>query len=256
MCQIPWCSLKLAVRHSDTYRSRHAPAPAFYVGCSAVAALITVVGVASHSLSHAPDVDRTVAVLQVCGAVTGAAWLLFAVRQSLMVYLGQTFDHRRAGGMGAALALAAPILWLAAALGRARLLDGRPGPALDQAAAIAGVQLVNSLLFVTFISMAVMRRETPDHHRRWMMLGMLVIAPAALLTPATPATQLLLGTALVDGALAVLCLRDRVRLSRLHQVYRIGAPILLFAQVASVALYVVRWPTVLAAITSLAAGRL
>ena len=232
------------------------PAPAFYVASSAFVAMITVVGVASHSLSRTSDVDRLVAWLQIGGEASGAAWLLFLVRQSVMVQLGRTFDHQRAGGIGVALGSAATVLWLATALTRTRLLDKVPGAALDQAAAIAGVQLVNSLAFIAFLGFAVIRRELTDHHRRWMMLAMLVVVPASLLTLQTPPAQLMLVTALVDGGLAVLCVRDRMRLSRLHRVYRVGAPMLLISQALSVGLYVARWPTALAAITSLAAGRL
>lgn len=165
--------------------------------------------------------------LHVHGAVMFAWFALFFV-QTCLIETHRVALHRKLGAFGVALAatmlLLGPYVALRAA---AREVHGHTRAA-DFFLIILGYDCVITALFAGFVACAIALRRRSDFHKRLMLLATL-----SLLTPAIGRFQFWssnLQVVLAGDLCVLLCVAADVRLHRrLHQVFALGAPLILFA---------------------------
>jgi hypothetical protein len=199
-----------------------------------------------------PSVSHVVAAFAVFLAM---GWFGLLMVQTVLAQLQRTFEHRRIGQFGAALGLATPVVAVAGAILRAREQVGLGSEVYGQAAMMVVVHLLNGLLFLSCLSLALVRREASDFHRRWMLMAMLALVPEGVMGMNPTVSWMLSIYGVLDALLLVAVARDVLRLGRIHRVYRSGLlPVLLFQSVI-LAVYISRWPALLAVVDSVISGR-
>lgn len=117
-------------------------------------------------------------IFYVHGAVA-TAWIMLLVVQTQLAARGRFETHRQLGLLGAALAVAMPVLglWgsLVAAV-RPTGFVGIPVPPLQ----FLVVPVFDIVLFSAFVGLAFAQRHVPQSHKRWMLLATINLLPAAI----------------------------------------------------------------------------
>jgi hypothetical protein len=111
--------------------------------------------------------------------VAFAAWLLLLLTQTSLVAAGRVDLHRRLGVFGAGLAVVMVVLGTVGALMAASRPTGFidvPVPPLQ----FLAVPFFAMGLFAAFVSLAILNRRRPQHHKRLMLLATIVLAEAAV----------------------------------------------------------------------------
>jgi hypothetical protein len=111
--------------------------------------------------------------------VAFAAWLLLLLAQTSLVAAGRVDLHRRLGVLGAGLAVVMVVLGTVGALMAASRPTGFlnvPVPPLQ----FLVVPLFALGGFAAFISLALINRRRPQHHKRLMLLATIALAEAAV----------------------------------------------------------------------------
>jgi hypothetical protein len=190
------------------------------------------------------------------GVVLAVAWFGVLMVQTGLVQLQRSFDHRRLGTFAAMVGLASPCVAVAGAVLRAQERAGLSPDLYAQAEVMLVVHLLDALTFVACFSLALVRREASDFHRRWMVMAMLALVPEAVMGRDPTALGLLAIYGVTDSLLLVSMGRDIFRLGRVHRAYRAGVWRLILVQAVALGLYMGRWPALLAVIDSGLSGRL
>jgi len=126
-----------------------------------------------------PDVPAPTERIFYVHGVAFAAWCVLLVVQPLLVGMGRTDLHRRAGWCGALLAVAMVALGTAGALVAARRPTGFvdvPVPPLQ----FLAVPLFDMALFATFVALAVAKRRDTQSHKRLMLLASVNLLAAGI----------------------------------------------------------------------------
>ena len=163
---------------------------------------------------------HTLPIVRLHAAVT-AVWMLLLILQTSLIASRRTALHRRLGVLGAALACALVVLgWIVAfdlrpALS-ARAVGLVPPPGTVEFLILPAEEL---LVFSILIGWGFYARKKPGVHKRLMVLGTLVLIPAATTRPPLPGSALMaLGMFGVPEALFILALmiHDVRTTGRLH----------------------------------------
>ena len=148
-------------------------------------------------------------------------WLMFLILQSGLVQTRKHTVHRQLGWLGLALAVAIVPSGIAVGLYATRRdLGGGDDPfVLGQYVNV----WIEMLLFVGLVTAAIVRRRTPDVHKRLILLATIsALAPAWLrlrhLFPAVPHPFVTFAL-LADSLLLVAIVHDVVTLKRVHPTY-------------------------------------
>lgn len=107
-----------------------------------------------------------------------SAWCVLLVIQAMLVGVGRTDVHRKAGVLGVVIALGMVILGVAGALiaaNRPTGFNGVPIPPLQ----FLVVPLFDIAFFGTFVALGVGNRTNPQSHKRWMVLATVALLGAA-----------------------------------------------------------------------------
>jgi hypothetical protein len=187
-----------------------------------------------RTLSGLPDVSGAPGLplyLHVHAALL-TAWFVLPVVQSWLVASGRTHLHRRFGWVGLAIGIALiPAAVLATLRSVPRLKAAPAGPDDAGLATLVVGDLATALVFFPLmLGFALLKRGTPDVHRRWMYLTSLLLLGPALGRFVFVWNQLLLAVAFSPLTwVAALIVYDVKALRRVHPATWWGVGALLLA---------------------------
>ena len=163
-------------------------------------------------------------------------WFLLLLAQPSLVAIGRVDLHRRLGRLGAGLAVLMVLLGTVGALmaaGRPTGFIGVPLPPLQ----FLVVPLADILLFGTFVTLAIVKRRTPQSHKRYMLLASIAIAeagvarwPFAVMAAAVPVPGFDMTDVFVDLFLVPMVVWDLASRGRVHPVTLWGGVVLIALQ--------------------------
>lgn len=160
-----------------------------------------------------------------------AAWVLLLVVQPSLVASGRADLHRAIGKLGVALAATMVALGVIGALIAARRATGFVGIPMPGVQFLI-VPLFDMVLFASFVTMAIARRDDPQAHKRLMVLATLNLVTAAVARWPFDIMQggppVFFG--LTDAFLVPLVVWDLVTRRRLHPVTLWGGLLIIVSQ--------------------------
>ncbi|WP_158880982.1 hypothetical protein [Rhodanobacter sp. L36] len=208
----------------------------FYFAMSLVIAMIVIAGF-GHTIGprllHSP-VPRPL-ILHIHVAIF-CAWVIFFMLQTALVGWRNVWLHRRLGVFGALLGCAIPLVGTATAI----VIDRAEGHHGDGAAAFLAVSLYDMAAFAITFGLAVSWRKKTERHRRLMLIatcGLMSAAIARIIAGAVPFEWIYAG---VDGLILLGALRDLLIMRRVHLVYLVALPLLVFGQGVAICLALAR----------------
>ena len=165
-------------------RARWSSERLFYTGFAVAITTAVVLGFARTFFFRAwyPDWARLHGAPEPFFLIHGvafAAWLLLLLTQTSLVAAGRVNLHRRLGVLGAGLAVVMLVLGIIGALLAARRPMGFinvPVPPLQ----FLVIPLFAVGGFAAFVSLALLNRRRPQHHKRLMLLATIALAEAAV----------------------------------------------------------------------------
>lgn len=201
----------------------------FFAWCATFIVVLVFVGFSRtyflHSFFRAPAPSRF---LSIHGAVM-SGWIVIYFAQTLLVSVNRVSAHRKFGWFGAGYALLVIVFGCTATfLSARREVRGHT----DEVFAflnVFGLELMQMLLFGSFVAAAIWLRNRPDYHKRWMLIATLCILPNAIVRLfLRVGFQSNLAFLNIWAAFIVtIVLIDSVRNRRLHPALGIGAAIAL-----------------------------
>jgi hypothetical protein len=168
--------------------------------------------------------------------VAFVAWLLLLLVQASLVAAGRVDLHRRLGLAGAGLAVVMVVLGVVGSL----IAAGRPTGFIDIAVPplqflVVPFNLV--VLFAVFVTLAILNRRRPQHHKRYMILASIALVeagvarwPFAFMTGPSPVPGLGMIELCVDLFLIPMIVWDIVSRGRPHPVTVWGGAALILNQ--------------------------
>lgn len=158
---------------------------AFFLGMTLLTTLIVLWGFAPsfflrgivpttvHSYLDPPS--QPIRWLYVAHGLVFTAWVVLTVAQVALVASGRTDVHRRLGRIAFALAPTMVVVGvIASGYATRHGFHDVPIPA----ATFSTVPIFDLVLFAAFVSAGLAARRSPQAHKRWMLLAMIVIAEA------------------------------------------------------------------------------
>lgn len=193
----------------------------FFTGAALVAAFIVAVGFAPTFYLRPASLGPLDPLLVVHGMIF-TSWMLLFIAQTSLIAADRRDLHRKLGVFGMLLAVAIPILGLAAAIHSLRL-GHVPVPGLDprQFFALPVQSMVNFSIFATC---ALLMRRDVQTHKRLMVLAVFSMLGAALarwpvIGPYGPPAFF----AVQDLLIAVALIYDKVAHGHVHKAWKWGA---------------------------------
>jgi hypothetical protein len=218
----------------------------FYLGCAAALAIAVFLGFARTFFLRAWYPEWAAAhaaperIFYLHGTLFAMWYLLLGIQASLIAARRATW-HRRLGVAGAVLAAAMVISGILGSLVAARRATGFidiPLPPLQ----FLVVPLAAIGLFAAFVTLAIVRRRDTQAHKRYLLLGSIVMLEAAIgrwpfafMQASSPIPFLDMPSLITDLFLVPLFVWDFRSRGRLH-------PATLWGAVAIVAVHVLRMP--------------
>ena len=165
-------------------RARWSSERLFYTGFAVAITAAVVLGFARTFFFRAwyPDWARVHGAPETFFLIHGVAfvaWLLLLLTQTSLVAAGRVDLHRRLGVFGAGLAVVMLVLGIIGSLMAASRPTGFidvPVPPLQ----FLAVPFFALGLFAAFVSLALLNRRRPQHHKRFMLLATIVLVEAAV----------------------------------------------------------------------------
>ncbi|MXP41923.1 hypothetical protein GRI75_09755 [Altererythrobacter soli] len=155
-------------------------------------------------------------------------WLCVIFGQALLVRLGHVRFHRRIGGWLAGLGYCAAAVGLFSGLALAAARVER-GDSIESAATFVAAPLLDMVMFVTFLTGAVLYRRRPEIHKRLVLFTGYSFAFIGLIRylARVPGVmeQLWLATILLMLPIAMCMAWERLRTGRIHAVWWYGSAI-------------------------------
>jgi uncharacterized membrane protein YozB (DUF420 family) len=159
-------------------------------------------------------------------------WMLVFLAQAGLIARGRVIWHRRLGAAAVCLAVAMVAVGLSMTVDSARqgfvgVFPLPPGVPKDPLAyAVQG--FFDLALFMAFFVAAIICRNRPDAHRRFMLLATIsILPPAVVRIPLPGVSRLLFALALMIAFVAAQAIHDYVTRRRLHPVSVWGGLVLL-----------------------------
>ncbi len=204
---------------------RNSPEHRLFVAAAIGMAAIVFVGFArSYYLSSLFGMPALPLLLHVHGVVM-TSWIVLFVVQTCLVAAHRVDWHRRLGIFGAALAVLVIVVGVVANVHAAAGAVRTPPTHSPAFLAILGFNLVDLLLFATFVGTALVLRRRIDLHKRLMLLATLSMLGQPFARLVSNSTALLLVYLCVLVCVAV----DTFRQRRLHRSFAWGAPLLIIS---------------------------
>ena len=205
----------------------------FHSGVAVVCAAILVIGFARTWFPArwlAPPDEPLPLVYKVHG-VALTAWLLLGVTQPLLIAGRNRALHRRLGYASLALAPVLMALMIAASI---TALSTQTGPTTRLVGALNTTAV---LMFGLIYGLSVFwRRRTETHKRLATMLWTVLVGPGLGRTLLLLHAPLPLVLPISDSILVAGAVFDKATRGRVHPVWRIGGPLIVAGQVATIAL--------------------
>ncbi len=151
------------------------------------------------------------------------SWIVLFFTQTCLIAAHRVDWHRRLGMFGAALAVLVVVVGVIANVHAAVGAVLTPPTHSPAFLAILGFNLVDLLLFATFVSIAIVLRRRSGLHKRLMLLATLSMLGQPFARVVSNSTALLLVYLCVLICAAIDTLRHR----RLHMAFAWGAPLLI-----------------------------
>jgi hypothetical protein len=157
-------------------------------------------------------------------------WMLLLAIQAMLVFWRRTSWHKALGYAGVGFAaLIVPIGCMATLASAAREVHAQ-SRMLPFQLNVLGLELMQMLLFGSFVAAATILRARTDQHKRLMLLATLCIMPNAIVRLSlTPAFEFLNSNLVILHAwvLLAVCVAaiDGIRIRRLHPIYLWGIPL-------------------------------
>jgi hypothetical protein len=194
-----------------------------FVAAAIGMALIVFVGFArSYYLRSLFGMPALPVLLQVHGLVM-TSWIVLFVAQTCLIAAHRVSWHRRLGIFGAALAVLVVVVGVVAnvhaAAGAVRTPPTHPPTFL----AILGFNLIDLLVFATFVCTAIVLRRRSALHKRLMLLATLSMLGQPFARVVSNSTALVLVYSCVFVCVAIDTFRNR----RLQPAFAWGAPLLI-----------------------------
>lgn len=203
-------------------RIRLARPPRFYVWVGVASALSVLLGFGTslHERASSEPLSTLVAV----HGLLFFAWVGVFIIQAALAGAGHVRLHRMLGALGllaAALMLAVGFVTAVAAAGRGY----NPGNLFPDALGFLAIPMGDLVVFGGFVSLAAAFRQSPEVHKRLMVLALVGgLVPASFTRLPFVASNSLAVTAVTVAFLAAGPIFDRVYYSRIHSAYKWGAP--------------------------------
>ncbi len=190
-------------------------------------------------------------------------WLLFFVRQALLIGSGKVTEHRAWGVFGVALATGMCFVGVGAAIGSIKHFEALGMGAAARAFSVVPVSAI--LVFGILLLAALLNTRRPEFHKRYMLAAtatllqpaiarwfLLLFAPAG--PPAPPPLAVSIGPGILSDLIVVAAMvRDRRTLGRVHRAYWIALAIMVSAQLVRIPLGMTSgWDAVARALVRLA----
>lgn len=201
----------------------------FYLSASiAFLVLVFLTFARSYYLKTFFDMPALPALLHIHGVVM-TGWVALLVVQSSFIAAHRVQWHRWLGTLGAGWAVMVVILGSTTTVHAAvREVRAHSGFASAQVT-IAGLELVQMVLFATLVSAAVLLRRRVDYHKRLMVLTIACMLPSAVArVPLGFINNQVILICLDLFVLGCVCI-DSVRQRRLHPAFGWGAALVLAA---------------------------
>ena len=214
--------------------TRSTPAPGsferrFYLGtCTVFAALVFWTFARTYYLRLFFHRSPLPALLHVHGMVM-TGWVVLLAVQSGLISVRRIRWHRWLGLVGTGWAVLVVILGSVTTLHASAREVHNHTAFTDLQVRITGLELVQMILFATFVATAIWLRKRTDYHKRLMLLTIACMLPSALARlPINNVTNLFILGGLNLFVLACVGI-DSVRNRRLHPAFAWGAGALLLA---------------------------
>lgn len=173
-------------------------------------------------------------------------WLLFFVRQALLVGSGDVAKHRAWGVFGVALATAMCFVGVGLAISSIERFEALGMGAAARAFSIVPVSVI--LVFAGLFAAAVLNTRSPEVHKRYMLAAtanllqpafarwfLLLLGPSG--PPAPPPTFVSIGPAMLsDLVIVAAMLHDRKATGHVHRTYWIALAVMVSTQLLRVPL--------------------
>jgi hypothetical protein len=157
-------------------------------------------------------------------AVVFSAWMLLFLAQTLLVETGRTDLHVRLGVLGVVLAVGIVVVGYITAVEGAR--TGYLGPGNERNLAFSRMFMIvpmrDLVWFTVSFALAIFYRNTPETHKRLMLLLFIGGLMPVALGRVPGILALLIGLVFSFGPI----IYDAISRKRLHRVYAIGIPLL------------------------------
>jgi hypothetical protein len=170
-------------------------------------------------------------------AVIFFGWVALFMAQTALIQVRNIRLHRRLGLAGLAIGTAIPIVGIATALTMARFNVGTGSNPHDDAAAFLVVPFNDMIFFSITFGLAVWWRRKPEFHRRLMFLATCLLTAAAFARFPFITMDEFRFYAGVDLLILLGVGRDLFATRQVHVVYRSMLPILVIAQVVTMATF-------------------
>ena len=154
----------------------------FYVGMSVAAAITVLVGFAPTFylrgyLPMRPD-QPSLSQLLIVHGIIGTAWIALFLVQTVLVASHRIQLHKRLGIVGGLVAITLVIVGMMTAVDALRRDVGPFG--IDPRTWFLSVPLAGTLLFGALVAVALVKRRSPETHRRLMLLATITLLNPAL----------------------------------------------------------------------------
>jgi hypothetical protein len=162
-------------------------------------------------------------------AAVFSGWVIFFILQSTLVRTNNVALHRRTGWFGAALGVAITALGFATAvvMGRVNIFHVPDA----KVAAFLIIPFFDMFAFSIPFALAIYFRKKPEFHRRVMLMATCALTAAAFGRFPRQILPHVFFYAGVDFLILLGAARDLIVNRRIHRVYLVGLPALVFAQI-------------------------
>ena len=149
------------------------------------------------------------------------SWILLFLVQPLLVRWSRLNWHRRLGTLGLPLAVGVALTMVPAGMFQVTR-DLAAGAGSTGVSAFLGI-LTSGAMFVTLVTLGIVKRKDREAHARWMLLATLVVLWPAWFRfrhwfPTVPRPDIVFGLVLADLWIVVAMVRDRFARGTIHPV--------------------------------------
>lgn len=202
----------------------------FYIAFAIAACALVFFGFGPTYYFRLLSSDTSISPIVHLHSIVFSAWMLLYLAQTILVENGRADLHVRLGVVGIVLALGIVAVGYLTLVGGAR--TGYLGPGVERNTELSRMFMIvpmrDLVWFIGFLALAIYYRNTPETHKRLMLLVFIGgLMPVAL-------ARVPVGFSLAIGLVFMFApiIYDAVSRKRLHLAYAVGIPLLLVSTIA------------------------